>query len=286
MNDLPPMLAKVNADCPLYQRALAADLLSGPFAATPRRERAEPLPVGDYCNGLGWVFSYATGIESYKPCGCPHCLPLLEAGGFVDRGRPIKTFGSFCTNHDARAAKVLREAQRFVASYCKGKIEAGMGFALWGPTGTGKSHLLSAIYTYFRIHLPSAGEWVHADTLEDLAWRATRFERDDADAGEDAIVRWCTAPYLFLDDLGAEGRENKLRHGAFLDAVSRIVHARYDRCLPIFLSTNWLWKAKKAGEEMFALDVYGERVAERLRERCYGVGLNLPNYRELLKAAR
>lgn len=106
---------------------------------------------------------------------------------------------------------------------------------IWGPTGTGKTHLGTALLFE---HVMGA-----KDIREDLGrWRSARGYLEDLKhefKSEDNVVtdRYVAAPSLLLDDLGAEllsGERGEWRR----DRVGFVICERYDRKLPTIVTTN------------------------------------------------
>ncbi len=106
---------------------------------------------------------------------------------------------------------------------------------LWGPTGTGKTHLATAL-------LRAAAEFSMRPD-ERVIWRSTRgfLEQLKAEFGTDREVgcmdRMIGADAVLLDDLGAEllsGDRGRWR----LDRVSYLVAERHDLCAPTIVTTN------------------------------------------------
>ena len=70
--------------------------------------------------------------------------------------------------------------------------------------------------------------------------------------------------FLLIDDVGEEPREAS-HYGNGILLFPLIVERRYDAQLPIIITTNL--RFPKGGEKSVE-SVYGERVADRLKEMC------------------
>jgi DNA replication protein DnaC len=148
------------------------------------------------------------------------CVREMIANGFGDSGisperRSFAELKRYASNAKAYDAAVKWE---FPAP----------GFALFGPPGTGKSHVLAAIAQTIpdkynrRFSMVRWGRWV----------KETYAERDFS--AKEIMCRWLReAPVLFVDDIGAE----KLSEHAE-SLLDDIIHEREEFRRPTFMSTN------------------------------------------------
>ncbi|GAA1466286.1 ATP-binding protein [Nocardiopsis exhalans] len=122
---------------------------------------------------------------------------------------------------------------------------------LWGPTGTGKTHLA---YGALRLIAESGpGRFgVVAATFPDL-YAALRPGASDPVERERTMRRVMQTPLLLLDDLGTT------KDSAWTEETTyRIINHRYNRCLPMIITSN---------ESPIALpNLVGDRIASRLIE--------------------
>lgn len=135
--------------------------------------------------------------------------------------------------------------------------------SLAGNPGTGKSTALVAIIK----------------TLRDCGVTAKRFNSSDfpvmflenEELTERQIMRgdWCRV--LLLDDVGVEPTEIK-EYGNTIQPFVKIVEERYNRCLPMVISTNL------DGNAMLAR--YGVRTADRMREMAVSIKYDGASYRK------
>lgn len=110
---------------------------------------------------------------------------------------------------------------------------------LWGPTGTGKTHLATARFTASARALISPVE--HEPARKYVCWQSTRGLLEDLKQGfgtdYDPLPYYCGVPILLLDDIGAEalsGDKSDWRR----DRISYVIAERYDRMLPSIVTTN------------------------------------------------
>jgi DNA replication protein DnaC len=140
------------------------------------------------------------------------------------------------------------EANAWVTCYL---IEARVdGLLITGPVGTGKTHLMWAIYRAIAEADPQRFGVVSAKMVSLLSRL-----RPGGDEPHDYVSRLCRAPLLLLDDIGAEKGSEWVS-----ERLYELVDARYEARLPIICTSNR--KPEKLAE------VVGERVASRLHEMC------------------
>lgn len=130
------------------------------------------------------------------------------------------------------------------------------GLLIYGPVGTGKTHLAVAIlYANIGKHQPHDMLFCAVpDLLDEI--RATY----NGQGSGDIQTRVQSVPVLVLDDFGTERVTDWVR-----EKVYQIVNRRYNDCLTTIVTTN-LPPSKLAGH-------VGERTASRLMEMCAVVRL-------------
>ncbi|MBI3962584.1 MAG: ATP-binding protein [Deinococcus sp.] len=166
-------------------------------------------------------------------------LPRLKAGGWGD-------------------------ALKFCQAYAQGEAPEKW-VRLWGPPGTGKTHLGVAIVNYRLAHGQFAKYVYVADWLSALRATFERQRPQDNDAPlfatyEQVWQSYANAPLLLLDDLGAQHRT------PWSDAeLDRLLDHRYRLALETVVTTN----AATVG-------ILGGRVSDRLQDKGLIKGLHLP----------
>lgn len=118
-----------------------------------------------------------------------------------------------------------------------------------GEVGTGKTTMLGAI----RDFLLSAGKFNRM--LKALSLQDYFLENDESFMNSILKGHWCD--YLLLDDIGEEPIEIK-SYGNSMFPYSRIISERYDRLLPVIVTSNLPLEEFK--------EVYGERTYDRMVE--------------------
>lgn len=127
------------------------------------------------------------------------------------------------------------------------------GLLLCGGIGNGKSTMLTAIKALNNQFL-NFKSWRQITLLS-----ATFISSLAADSDATAYSRAKDAPILGIDDLGTEPVSVK-RYGSEINPVVELICYRYDQMLPTMITTNLTMEKIR--------DVYGERVADRLKEMC------------------
>ena len=134
---------------------------------------------------------------------------------------------------------------------------------LSGNVGTGKTTLLTAIRrTIDHYYIPCR------------MFRASDFPvlfLNNVEQTERQIMRgdWCRV--LLLDDIGVEQTEIK-EYGNTIQPFVKIVEERYNRSLPLIVSTNL------SGAEM--AERYGKRTIDRISEMSVGIKYEQQSYRK------
>lgn len=136
-------------------------------------------------------------------------------------------------------------------------------FILSGNVGTGKTTLMTAIRrTLDHYFIPCK------------MFRASDFPvlfLNNTELAERQLLRgdWCKV--LLLDDIGVEQTEIK-EYGNIIQPFVKIVEERYNRRLPLIVSTNL------SSDEIGAQ--YGQRTIDRIREMAVGIKYENESYRK------
>lgn len=152
--------------------------------------------------------------------------------------------------------KATKCAKWLVSTQCKPSL------ILHGGIGTGKSTMLRAMFRAVRM-TDRRCALVTADMLSTMKMEKTG-------DFESMLDGWYE--FLFIDDVGVEPADVK-SYGNQMYPFAEIVRARYDAGLPIVITTNLKYP------EEFA-KIYGDRVADRLREMANSIEFKGNSYRK------
>lgn len=170
-----------------------------------------------------------------------------------------RTFETFIENAQNRAA--LKDSKQFSSEFPN---HSSLLFI--GPVGTGKTHLAAAI-AHEQIKKSRS---VLFGTVPSLLSRIKATYSDDHGTEQEVMSIFFRCSLLVLDDLGKEKVSEWVE-----ERMYEIVNGRYERNLPIVITTNVGLKAVKDRYRM-----NGVAIVSRLHEMCpRGVMLNGPDYR-------
>lgn len=139
------------------------------------------------------------------------------------------------------------------------------GLFLWGPVGTGKTHL--AVSALLAMRARSARRWIgqFVSVLELLLKCRNSFR--GGDSTEEILERLGMFGVLLLDDLGAEKPTEFSR-----ETLGLIVDRAYREKSCIIVTSNFDFQGLAARID--------DRTTDRLVELCQAVKLSGPNYRQ------
>jgi len=218
------------------------------------------------------IYPYVIGDYTYQAAKCPACLKKEEeekerqkqASKLVSLGLQRRYRDSGFDNlHDPKPPQhIIETCRTYALTIAKQTEPSGQGLYLWGPAGTGKTHLAVAIAkTYGQALFLNT---LHLfDALKDSYQTKTRCEPYES-------ARF--APLLILDDLGSERPT-----GWVQERLYSLLNNRWDEMLSTVFTSNY------SPNELES--VIGPRSASRVLGTCLTIEIDGPDHRRFTCAA-
>lgn len=164
---------------------------------------------------------------------------------------------------DPKPPEHVLEAVRFYAMEIASEVEpSGRGLYLWGPNGTGKTHLAVAVARTCK-HAIFCNTLHLFDAL-----------KESYTTGESCRIfeasRW--ARLLILDDLGSERPT-----GWVQERLYALLNTRWDEMLPTVFTSNYSPRELE--------NIIGTRSASRVLGTCLTINIDGPDHRRITCAA-
>jgi DNA replication protein DnaC len=215
---------------------------------------------------------YRLGELTYYATSCVACLAKMkereqqekEDAKLVSLGLQRRYRGSNFENlHDPKPSEQVIEAIRMYAIEITNEAEpSGRGLYLWGPNGTGKTHLAVAAAKTF-------GHSLFVNTLYLFDALKTSYQTNEpCDVFEAARY----AKFLILDDLGSERPT-----GWVQERLYALLNTRWDEMLSTVFTSNF------APDKIE--DIIGARSASRVLGTCLTIEVDGPDHRRFSCAA-
>lgn len=175
---------------------------------------------------------------------------------------------------DPERAEVYEKALMFIHEYTTTK--KGRGLYLYGPFGTGKTYMLSAIANILSQRGIICGLVYFPELIAEIK---SGFNNENSSA-YDKIEQLKTIEVLMLDDIGSESMTSWMRD----EVLGRILNYRMHQGLPTFFTSNldynelqhhYSYTQKGEVEQ-----IKGARVLERIKALSTPVQVSGTNYRQ------
>lgn len=138
------------------------------------------------------------------------------------------------------------------------------GLLIYGPNGTGKTHLAIAAFRRILGELGIEGRFINYQALLRMIKSSydQPFGRSERTVEYDSLE---TSELLLLDDLGSNRVTDWVQ-----DTITDLIAQRYDNQRPMIVTTNYSPEKGATQTDSFGYlgDQIGERATSRLREMC------------------
>lgn len=231
-------------------------------------------PDCPHCGGReGFVGTDEGGYEVWTPCVCKAAKGRAQLFNSAAIGSRFAnaTFDSFQPK-SAPQAQALQQVQDFARMY----PSVGRGLLLWGPVGTGKTHLMVALFRQLTLHKGVPCRFIDFGNLLNDIRRSFRTDRGDAAI----VVPLVEVEVLLIDELG-KGRATEWELTVLDDLISRRYNAgRITLCTTNFeprdpaaampaVNPAYAQRSQgQAGRPPSLVERMDERIYSRLCEMC------------------
>ena len=247
------------------------DVVGGRAVAS--RASDAPCPL---CKGRGMLPDRDDeGYRVYRPCDCRQ--QQLRIDKYNRAGLPGEfarsTLGTYAPNEDTG------EAHQAAAHFIRGFSKGSRGLLFWGPVGTGKTHLSTALVR--ELTLERGVSCRFCDNLQLLQDLKMAYERREGTA--ELLEPLAEVDVLVIDDLG-KGLGSKWEITVLDDVVNR----RYNAGATTLVTTNYPDKASSAIADGFETLQHrvDRRIYSRLKAMCDFHQLKGEDFRQSRRARR
>jgi len=226
----------------------------------------------DICDDFGFVIEDVGGVPVSKKCVCRRLRDRIDL--FNAARVPARYSDKTLEHYDPRTPR-QGEAKAYLMNYRDAFSPNAKGVLLYGPTGVGKTHLVTSTIRYLTLEKGFSAKFVDFFALLQQI-RAT-FTEGGSEA--EIIARLDEPQVLVIDELG-KGRATEWER----TVVDSLIATRYNSGKTVFVTTNYEVDTKNGVPGL--AERVGPRVMSRLHEMCEFFLIDGDDYRQSHGAVR
>lgn len=161
-------------------------------------------------------------------------------------------------------------------------LAQGEGLLLSGPPGIGKTYATVALMRYLKSVLGGQFDYFMVTAPKLFETYAARFTEAEADAfrGKPMTATYEEVRGLVLNDLGKEPRLKEWQEEEAAYKLGRLLRARHEEQLPVFITTNFAIQQTKRGNGVTFQQAYGKSIWSLVQDMtCRRSQIDAPDLR-------